>query len=74
MNFIEAVKLLKYENKISRIGWLEIYSDVNKKSIYLNKLLEIEYQEDMRIAGLKGYVLKLEDFLADDWEVLEEKP
>ena len=63
MNIIEAVNQLGNEGKIKRKCWGDMYLKKNLK-LYIKKGTYYQLYE-------KGYIFKLSDILANDWEVVE---
>jgi hypothetical protein len=62
MNIIEAAKELKNGKYIKRKEWVGFIF-----VLFNNNSLLFKYSKDNRIVDLN---LKLNDFIADDWEVL----
>lgn len=64
MNIIEAAKELKSGKYIKRKEWVGFIF-----VLFNNNSLLFKYSQDEKIIDLN---LKLNDLLADDWEILEE--
>lgn len=64
MNIIEAAKELKSGKYIRRKEWVGFIF-----VLFNNNSLLFKYSQDEKIIDLN---LKLNDLLADDWEILEE--
>ena len=71
MNIIEAVKVSKNNQKIKRKSWVKYDSPVHYLLRKDNNLWIVKVDYWTKNEGVVYDALKVDDYLADDWEVVE---